>query len=176
VREPELVTLGERVRWARKRAKLTQVRLATLAGIHKDTVSGWETGKIGGDDVREANLRAVAPYLKVPVDWLREGGPTPRIPSPGASNHVPGIPTRSPAFGRREADTVRQEIAEHIRREDRPPWSKVLEWVERLERRASPPGRSRPAADDPPPSPPAPAAGPPRRPTPPPGSAAHSAP
>lgn len=111
--EPGLGTLGERVRWARRRAKLTQVRLAALAGIHKDTVSGWETGKIGGDEVREANLRAVAPYLKVSADWLREGGATPRIPVAGPLTDAPGIPTRSP--GRRAEDV---ELRASAKRKD----------------------------------------------------------
>lgn len=102
--EPVLATLGERVRWARKQVGLTQVQLADLAGIHKDTISGWETGGIPGADVREANLRAVAPYLRVPVEWLREGGPTPRIPpkEPRSTDMPTPGPPRS--MGRRRSD------------------------------------------------------------------------
>jgi DNA-binding XRE family transcriptional regulator len=53
--------LGERMRQARLRARLTQAEMAQRLGVTQPTVSNWEQGKNLADDV-----------LRITADWARE--------------------------------------------------------------------------------------------------------
>lgn len=64
-------TLGQRIRWARKNAKLTQVQLAAKAGIGQSALSSLETGATTW--TRGGNLLRLAMALDVEPDWLETG-------------------------------------------------------------------------------------------------------
>jgi transcriptional regulator with XRE-family HTH domain len=133
-----LSTFRGRVRWTRKQAGLTQVALAKQAGIHKDTLSGWETGSIKGTDVREPNLRAVASVLGVTVEWLREGGPTPRIrlqDAPDTDTPTPGAPQERKAVrDLREAEAaIQAQLKRDYTDQGRsPPAYLIVGWLKTL--------------------------------------------
>jgi transcriptional regulator with XRE-family HTH domain len=162
---------GIRLKQAMARRSVRPTQLAADLGVLPQTVSRWRRGECP-DDLR---LPRIADYLRINAEWLRlgvgeiepeihSGGPgspaEPRSP-PGAA---PGTAPRSP--GRRAADEVRREIAEHMADNLPIRWSKVLEWVERVERRTpSPPARPGREGNHPRPGP-APAAGPPQTPAP----------
>jgi transcriptional regulator with XRE-family HTH domain len=68
---PPPKTFGERVRFARKEAKLTQVQLAAKAGIGQSALSSIEN-----DDTRWTrgpNLLRLASALDVDAEWLESG-------------------------------------------------------------------------------------------------------
>ncbi len=61
------MTLGEKIREARKQAGLTQGQLAEKISVSRPAVAKWETDK-GLPDIE--NLRALAKLLNVSVDYL----------------------------------------------------------------------------------------------------------
>lgn len=61
------MTLGEKIREARKQAGLTQEQLAEKISVSRPAVAKWETDK-GLPDVE--NLKALAGLLNVSVDYL----------------------------------------------------------------------------------------------------------
>ena len=65
-----LMTLGQRIRAARNRLKLSQETVAEALGITKQAVSGWERGR---ETPEVPKLVPLARKLKVPVDWLLDG-------------------------------------------------------------------------------------------------------
>ena len=66
---PVLRTLGERVRWARKRLGLTQKELAAATHMDQTSISAIE--RDGVENPR--NLGQLAQTLHVPHAWLRFG-------------------------------------------------------------------------------------------------------
>lgn len=75
---PELEHLGERIRFQRKRSRLTARALATRAGMTPGTISRLEKGeRIAG--IEAATVIRLANALGCPVGWLAadEGDPGP---------------------------------------------------------------------------------------------------
>ena len=71
--EPELtspVSIGDRIRDARKERALSQVDLAKLVGVTQPAVANWESGV---HDPRRLMLAKIADVLDVPADWLASG-------------------------------------------------------------------------------------------------------
>ena len=61
------MTLGEKLKEARKQASLSQEQLAEKLGVSRSAVAKWETGN-GIPDV--GNLKVIAQLLNVSVDYL----------------------------------------------------------------------------------------------------------
>ena len=69
------MTLGNRLKAARKKARLTQKQLGQHFGISSQAVSQWERDEVVPEFDKLNKLRIV---LKVPADWLLGGsGPPP---------------------------------------------------------------------------------------------------
>ena len=69
------MTIGNRIRAARVKAKLKQREVAKACGVSTQAVSQWEKGEDRPDIDRLPRLWKV---LKVPPDWLLDGhGPPP---------------------------------------------------------------------------------------------------
>jgi transcriptional regulator with XRE-family HTH domain len=67
-------TIGERIHWARSRAKLSQRALAKAIGVDKQSVWKWETqGSIPLADT----IPILADALEVSVGFLLTGEPVP---------------------------------------------------------------------------------------------------
>ena len=64
------MTLGNRIKQARKRAGLSQTKLAELIGLRQPTVSGWERDEV---EPTRANLQAASGQLSVTPNWLTFG-------------------------------------------------------------------------------------------------------
>ena len=65
-----LMTLGQRIRAARSRLKISQEVVADELGITKQAVSGWERDR----EIPEVpKLMPLARKLKVPIEWLLDG-------------------------------------------------------------------------------------------------------
>lgn len=62
--------LNERILEARKKANLTQQRLASLTGVTKAAVSAWESGKA---IPRRGAIEAISKATQVSVEWLLVG-------------------------------------------------------------------------------------------------------
>lgn len=63
----QLMTFGEKLNFARKRAGITQERIARRFRITPQAVSGWERG----DSLPELEkIPVLAQMLMVPTDWL----------------------------------------------------------------------------------------------------------
>ena len=67
-------SIGERIRFARKRRDLTQTQLADIVGLTSDYLSGVERK---GAKLSEVALRAIAAALSVSPEWLRTGNAGP---------------------------------------------------------------------------------------------------
>lgn len=65
------MTLGEKLKEARKQAALSQEQLSEKLGISRSAVAKWETDK-GIPDV--ANLKALSQLLDVSIDYLLDNG------------------------------------------------------------------------------------------------------
>lgn len=75
--EPDLTTLGRRVRWRRKALGLTQVQLAAKANIGQSALSSIEN-----DDtkwLRAPNLLRLALVLNLSPGWLERGEGLPEL-------------------------------------------------------------------------------------------------
>lgn len=68
---PTYKDLAARFIWARERAQLTQLRLAELAGVSRETVSKIEAGEIK----QPRKIMEFARILDVPPAWLQFGRP-----------------------------------------------------------------------------------------------------
>lgn len=66
------MTLGERIRMARRFAGLSQAALAERSSVTASAVAQWEHP--GGTRPALDRLKAIAQALRVPVDWLVSGG------------------------------------------------------------------------------------------------------
>jgi transcriptional regulator with XRE-family HTH domain len=78
-------TMGERIRSARERKKLSQEAAAHQAGVALMTWNRWETGNIKG--LHSDKLQRVADVLEVSETWLLRGeesraGSAPKSPRP----------------------------------------------------------------------------------------------
>lgn len=62
--------LGQRIRMARKRRKLSQPALAGLLEISPQAVSQWETGKTGPE---RQMIPAITKILRITEHWLFHG-------------------------------------------------------------------------------------------------------
>ena len=67
-------TLGDRLRYAREAAKLTQSELARRIGVRSQSVNQWESGE--RKPSRE-NIGHFSRLTNAPLDWLQFGGPLP---------------------------------------------------------------------------------------------------
>ena len=67
------MTLGEKIKEARKQCGLSQEQLAEKMTVSRSAIAKWETDK-GLPDVD--NLKALAQLLNVSVDYLLDGGGT----------------------------------------------------------------------------------------------------
>ena len=65
------MTLGEKIKEARKQCGLSQEQLAEKMTVSRSAIAKWETGK-GLPDVE--NLKALAQLLNVSVDYLLDDG------------------------------------------------------------------------------------------------------
>lgn len=65
------MTLGEKLKDARKNASLTQEQMAEKLQVSRAAVAKWETGK-GLPDVE--NLRSISKLLDVSIDYLLDDG------------------------------------------------------------------------------------------------------
>jgi transcriptional regulator with XRE-family HTH domain len=75
--EGSLTTFGARLQYCRTKAGLSQGDLATMFGVSKAAISGWERQ---GTQVRFEVLMPLARLFKVSVEWLIEGaGPVPDV-------------------------------------------------------------------------------------------------
>lgn len=66
----EPVSIGERIRDARRTAGLSQVDLAVKVGVSQPAVANWESGV---HDPRRLMLARIADALGVSADWLASG-------------------------------------------------------------------------------------------------------
>lgn len=80
--------LSERLKFARKRARLTQDDVARHFGINRVSVTQWELDSSRPDQSKFVELAAL---LGVPLLWLMDGtGPEPDEISPEPKNSGPG--------------------------------------------------------------------------------------
>lgn len=68
--QPVPVEIGDRIRAARRRAGLTQVRLAAAIGVNKSAVAHWEAPSAERTAISTDNLLAVARVLQIDVSDL----------------------------------------------------------------------------------------------------------
>lgn len=66
---PDLKTLAERLKWARKRKELTQMDLAKAANVSRIAIQKIESGAT----IRPRNIDPIAKLLDVPPAWLLLG-------------------------------------------------------------------------------------------------------
>jgi len=70
LQEPEISTIGERIKLARKDNKMSYVKVAAQIGVDRRTVSAWERDEfIPG----KSRLLKIAKLFNVSVDWLKNG-------------------------------------------------------------------------------------------------------
>lgn len=62
--------LSWRLHMARKSVNMSQEGLATTLGVHRDTISSWETGKT---EPSATHLAALSHETGIPYAWLRYG-------------------------------------------------------------------------------------------------------
>jgi len=74
----DLSTPEGRLSWARARAYSDARQFADAVGVHPTTYRAYESGQNGFGK----HVVKFAAKLKVPVEWLLEGGPTPDTPAP----------------------------------------------------------------------------------------------
>ena len=86
-----LMTLGERIRDARKN-KYTQEQLATLIGVHVNTIRRWELGERFPDS---QIIPVIAAKLNLTVSDLLEGDDVEVSTKKGGSTNYPNPTTRS---------------------------------------------------------------------------------
>lgn len=70
---PDLKTLGERLKYAREKAKLSQTSLAKLATCSRQYVVGIEHGR--HKEIGSELIIRLADTLSVPIRWLVTGDP-----------------------------------------------------------------------------------------------------
>ncbi len=70
---------GDRLREALSRANISQVELGRRIGAHPNQVNSWVNGR---RDPSFHYLAALAPVLKVKIDWLVLGADSSPAPSP----------------------------------------------------------------------------------------------
>jgi transcriptional regulator with XRE-family HTH domain len=70
----EPVSIGDRIRSARKAARLSQTSLAVKVGVSQPAVANWESGV---HDPRRLMLVKIAEALRVSPDWLASGERSP---------------------------------------------------------------------------------------------------
>ena len=63
-------SFGSRLREARKEVRASQQEVATVAGVTRQTVAGWELSSVAPDSLSETKKRAIADMLKVNYEWL----------------------------------------------------------------------------------------------------------
>lgn len=73
------MTLGEKIREARKNCGLSQEQLAERMCVSRSAIAKWETGK-GMPDIE--NLRSLSKLLQVSVDALLDEGEAPALREP----------------------------------------------------------------------------------------------
>ncbi|MDB5774694.1 MAG: phage repressor like transcriptional regulator, family [Herbaspirillum sp.] len=87
-------TLANRLRWARKKKRLSQEELGKLAGVSQSTIGNLEAGTRAS----ARKIASIAAALNVDALWLAEGKPRPAIrhapdiePGPDIHGQVPLI-------------------------------------------------------------------------------------
>jgi len=113
------MTLGNRIKQARERARLSQTRLAELIGLRQPTVSGWERDEV---EPTRANLRTAAGQLGVSPNWLTFGDE-----EFGRDNRKPQDANRSPSRLRNSQGANFTGFPRtRMRRNRRIPWVRAL--------------------------------------------------
>lgn len=63
-------TVGERMKWARVQAGLTQSQVATLLGVHRETIAQIESNS---RTIKASELKSFANLFKVRSEWILDG-------------------------------------------------------------------------------------------------------
>lgn len=88
-------SIGDRIRQARERIRtssgrrMTQGELAAAVEVERNTVSRWENGDV--QPTKPAQLLRLARVLRVPTDWLIEGGTPPTGGTAQLGEGEPGV-------------------------------------------------------------------------------------
>lgn len=69
---------AERIRLARRRAGLSQQKLAELLGVKRSAVANWEA--VGGSNPTSHNLERLTRLLQVAHEWLATGRGEMKLP------------------------------------------------------------------------------------------------
>lgn len=115
-----------RVRQARRAAKLSQVELAERVGVHRSAVAQWES--VGGCHPTVENMARIAIATAVSFEWLATGRGRMKYQSdflPG--DEVPAVLLDYAAQGESEVRALAG-----LRRLDNPQIEAVVELIERL--------------------------------------------
>lgn len=103
------MTIGEKIKALRKRAKMTQTDLGKQLGVKKNAVSKWERGEIA--DIPAGRIKAMAKIFDVPPSYLIDDN-LERTPPPSM---VGGIPVEDLKFAIFGADTeITDEMYEEV--------------------------------------------------------------
>lgn len=106
---PHASEFADRLKQARERAGLTQAQLAEAAGVHSQTITEYEGGRL---QPREKRLKALAGALGVTAGWLRYGtGESHAGDSPGAQ--VPTPPRVMQGLPRSVRIWLQQELLDY---------------------------------------------------------------
>lgn len=62
------MTIGDKIRYQRKRLKLTQTELGEKLGVKTNAVSKWECGRV--EDIPTSKIKAMSVLFGVPTSYL----------------------------------------------------------------------------------------------------------
>ncbi|WP_199028464.1 helix-turn-helix domain-containing protein [Ralstonia sp. ASV6] len=112
-----LDTVGQRIAYARKQAKLSQKAIADRLGITQGAVSQWE------QELTVPSLEQVGPLAKLvgaSIDWLVLGSKEPPVLAPAPSAAVPGVGERGLSSLQQAAlDALKQAFLHRLISNDR---------------------------------------------------------
>lgn len=109
-----MMTLGERIKWARLKAVVTKSALAAAADVSPSAVTQWENGDT--KTLKSASVLAVAKALNVDYEWLATGKGEPvgqRVEQPSAAYDV----SAEALEVARGFDQLTPDCKEHVRRQ-----------------------------------------------------------
>ncbi len=100
---------SERLRRARRQANLTQEEVAERAGVYRNTISGYETGRVRPSTLA---LNMLATIYGKPVEWFFGGQEEPQAHAEHLDAEAPDSPsTAGSPSGILSLDQVRQEFS-----------------------------------------------------------------
>lgn len=82
-------SLADRIRTTRKRAALSQTKLAGMIGVSASAVAQWEHPR--GTRPSFENLFRIVDVTGAPLEWLMVGGNNRRTSKPGRSEETPAV-------------------------------------------------------------------------------------